>query len=69
MQCLKNYGYEDISKYTNGITYYNDEDDEISFTNYEDIVKVIEISKFCGYITMQELKAINEKVKELGWEE
>ena len=60
-------GYTDIEKFRNGIHYYKG-DEEIGFVDYgENGGKIIEIDKFAGHITIQELKAINEKVKELGW--
>ena len=49
------------------VTFQNpDEDYEISFNLID---KTIEIFEIKNYITMQELQAINEKCKELGWME
>lgn len=57
----------------------DDDDDVIELILYRDEVKCLEIefwsdktiSKTSGYdvsyLSMQELKAINEKVKDLGW--
>lgn len=61
-------GYE-IDKNKNEITYINLTSDEfIELTDYPNYGKMIKYSKYEG-ITMQELQAINEKVKELGWNE
>ena len=68
-EMFKKLGFEEIEKYNNGISYYRDndlEEDEIEFIDYENIGKTVNFNMFSG-ITMQELQAINEKVKELGW--
>lgn len=44
--------------------YLNGNSEEISF---DTVNKVINITTMAGQIDMQELQAINEKVKELGW--
>lgn len=59
-------GYEK-NEFKNGINYAND-DDEISFVDYKDYGKTIDVDKFGCHLTMQELKAINAKVKELRME-
>ena len=59
-------GYTETEKYKNGIEYFDDEDESISFTDYDEQGKRIEYSRFEG-ISMQELQAINKKVQELGW--
>lgn len=63
-------GYTVSEQLKNGIVYLketDDEDMEISFIDYEDYGKTVEVDKFDGLITMQELQAINKKCKELGW--
>ena len=63
-------GYETSEKLKNGIVYLKEEEDEdieISFIDYDDYGKTVEVDKFSNLITMQELQAINKKVKELGW--
>lgn len=63
-------GYTVSEQLENGIVYLketDDEDMEISFIDYEDYGKTVEVDKFDGLITMQELKAINKKCEELGW--
>lgn len=60
-------GYTVSEQLENGIVYLketDDEDMEISFIDYE---KTVEVDKFDGLITMQELQAINKKCEELGW--
>ena len=63
-------GYETSEKLKNGIVYLKEEEDEdieISFIDYDDYGKTVEVDKFSNLITMQELQAINKKCKELGW--
>lgn len=63
-------GYTVSEQLENGIVYLketDDEDMEISFIDYEDYGKTVEVDKFDGLITMQELQAINKKCEELGW--
>lgn len=64
-------GYEKEERYSNSIEYIGEDEDSITFINgYEfDDDKCIRINKSNEYITTQELQAINEKVKELGWNE
>ena len=58
-------GYRKEKRYTNTIIYFNyDEDYEISFDLN---LKTIDLDMFGGEISIKELKAINEKVKELEW--
>lgn len=62
---FKKLGYEkDISQW--GISYKNEDDKIIKFNNDKTISCVNFYDGFES-ITMQELQAINEKVKELGW--
>ena len=62
-------GYTEIEKYKNGIEYIDiDNDESIEFIDYADYGKTVKSTKFPG-ISMQELKAINKKVEELGWNE
>lgn len=52
------------------IEYYKDADNVIYFyVEYKKFNKSGEYDGMCDYITMQELQAINKKVKELGWKE
>ena len=63
-------GYNISEKLKNGIVYLketDEEDMEISFIDYDDYGETVEVDKFNRLITMQELKAINKKCKELGW--
>ena len=63
-------GYETSEKLKNGIVYLKEEEDEdieISFIDYDDYGKTVEVDKFSNLITMQELQAINKKCRELGW--
>ena len=65
---LEKIGYTVSEQIKNGIVYLketDDEDMEISFIDYEDYGKTVEVDKFDGLITMQELRAINMKCKEL----
>ena len=74
-------GYKTVNEYSNGIEYIYSTDDDftqnggnalddcIAFFIYGNDTKRIIIDKFYDAITMQELQAINEKVKELGWNE
>ena len=64
-------GYENIPKQSNrgyDLKYYKD-DDNIYFFCFDRkiIFKSGEYDSMCDGITTQELQAINEKVKELGW--
>lgn len=63
-------GYETSEKLKNGIVYLKEEEDEdieISFIDYDDYGKTVEVDKFSNLITMQELQAINKKCRELRW--
>ena len=57
-------GYTDIDRLKNGIEYFDEENESIGLFDFESCGKRITHSRFEG-ITMQELQAINEKVKEL----
>ena len=61
-------GYENLPTEINfgGIDIYGKEDKRIEFFNDKTYAVYNSIDNF-EYIDMQELKAINEKVKELGW--
>lgn len=63
-------GYKKITRgrgYTYLVKYYQDEDNIIYFCEDKTFYKDGEYSEFCDSISMQELKAINKKVEELGW--
>ena len=66
-------GYENIPKQPNrlyDIKYYKDDDNVYYFYfDRKSISKSGEYDSMCDGITMQELQAINEKCKELGWYE
>ena len=65
---LEELGYEISEEFRNGITYLDEGTDaEISFIDYSEDGKTVEVDKFNNLITMQELKAIYKKCKELGW--
>ena len=59
-------GYTDIDRLKNGIEYFDEENESIGLFDFESCGKRITHSRFEG-ISMEELKAINEKCKELGW--
>lgn len=59
-------GYTYIDRLKNGIEYFDEEDESIGLFDYESYGKRITHSRFEG-ISIQELQAINEKCKELGW--
>lgn len=63
-------GYEYTEEVNNGVVYSKEDDDEdmeISFIDYNDYGKTVEVDKFSNLITMQELQAIYKKCEELGW--
>ena len=61
-------GYEKTFTEVDNIKYYEDDDNVIYFViTHRTFHKTGEYDGMCDAITMQELKAINEKVKELGW--
>lgn len=61
-------GYEKTFTEVDNIKYYKDDDNVIYFViTHRTFHKTGEYDGMCDAITMQELKAINEKVKELGW--
>lgn len=63
-------GYKYTEKLNNGVVYLKEEDDddiEISFIDYADYGKTVEVDKFSNLITMKELQAIHKKCEELGW--
>lgn len=63
---FENLGYK---KYEGSIPlkYKKDNDNVIRFRENKTWNKGGEDDSYCDYITMPELKAINEKCKELGW--
>lgn len=59
-----------VKSYTQlgNIEYYKDDDSVICFIlEHKNFFKSGEYDDMCDFITMQELQAINEKCKELGW--
>lgn len=65
---LEELGYEISEEFGNGITYLDEGTDaEISFIDYSEYGKTVEVDKYNDVITMPELKAIYKKCKELGW--
>ena len=61
-------GYKKEYTQLEDIKYYKDDDNVIYFRKkHKTFNKSGEYDGMCDYITMQELQAINEKVKELGW--
>ena len=63
---FENLGYEKLQDNKN-ITEYIDKDINNKVVFYKNLKEVAKLYNFG--ITMQELQAINEKVKELGWNE
>lgn len=76
MQCLKNYGYKKVDLEDKwhrvwGIDYQNPRkwiSIKIDYIDAEICSGTLDNDSEPVYISMEELKAINEKVKELGWE-
>lgn len=69
-EMFKKLGYEIVIKNGNYIKYLRDDDNVYYFlTDIKEFYKSGEYDGMCGNITMQELQAINTKVKELGWVE
>lgn len=63
-------GYKKSITQLADIKFYKDDDNVIYFRMVQKTFnKSGEYDGMCDYITMQELQAINEKVKELGWNE
>lgn len=61
-------GYEKTFTEVDNIKYYKDDDNVIYFViTHRTFHKTGEYDGMCDAITMQELKAINKKCKELGW--
>ena len=68
-ELFKSLGYEIVTKNGNYIKYLKDDDNVYYFLkDVKEFYKSGEYDGMCGNITMQELKAINEKVKELRLE-
>lgn len=59
-------GWNYKENHANGVSFYDDEDNEISIIDFNNYGRRININKFEG-ITIEELQAINKKVEELGW--
>jgi hypothetical protein len=67
MKGLKNYGYKkSLNKVGDTFGYRNKDKYQIVFYDTKEILKFDENYEVEG-ITMQELQAINEKCRELGW--
>lgn len=65
-----NLGYKKSYTQLNQIKFYKDDDNVIYFNmGRKTVHKSGEYDGMCDDITMEELQAINEKVKELGWHE
>lgn len=63
-------GYKKTTTQLDDIEFYKDDDNVIYFRmTQKTFNKSGEYDGMCDYITMQELQAINEKAKELGWNE
>ena len=61
-------GYKQRITQLGDLKYYKDDDNVIYFTlKRKGFIKSGEYDGMCDAITMQELKAINEKCKELEW--
>lgn len=75
MQCLKNYGYKKVDlkdkfKRVWGTSYINKKKwikISIDYIDVEVCAGTLDDDSEPVFISMQELQAINEKVKELGW--
>lgn len=59
-------GWNYKENHANGVSFYDDEDNEISIIDSNNYGRRININKFEG-ITIEELQAINKKVEELKW--
>lgn len=68
-EMLKNLGYEKVSDDKYSIEYRKILDDDLFEINFWKEDKTISKNYYrdMGYITLQELQAINKKVEELGW--
>lgn len=65
---FKELGYKIGHTQWGGLRFYKDEDNEFVFDYArKSFFKCGKWDASCDNITMQELKAINEKCKELGW--
>lgn len=61
-------GYKKSYTQLKDIKYYKDDDNVIYFREVKkSFNKSGEYDGMCDYISMQELQAINQKCKELGW--
>ena len=69
IKCSRNYGYEKIE---NDLEIKYVEDNVVMGDKFHFEIIFAKVSKLVGskqLLTLQELKAINTKIKELGWEE
>ena len=68
-EILKNLGYEKVSDDKYSIEYRKILDDDLFEINFWKEDKTISKNYYrdMGYITLQELQAINKKVEELEW--
>ena len=68
-EMLKNLGYEKVSDDKYSIEYRKILDDDLFEINFWKEDKTISKNYYreMGYITTNELQAINKKVEELGW--
>ena len=67
-EMFKKLGYEIVINNGNYIKYLKDDENVYYFLkDVKEYYKSGEYDGLCGNITMQELQAINEKVKELEW--
>lgn len=53
--------------YISSIFYGEDSEDSGYYIAFDKLNKSININKYINEITIEELQAINEQVKELGW--
>lgn len=64
---FKKLGYKLKTDERETIQYIKDDDTFFVFSLQYKFFSKFELYKYSGEITMEELQAINEKVKELGW--
>ena len=60
-------GYKETTTMVYKTRYYKDNENVIKFSEDKKVYKTREYDGFYDGITIPELKAINEKCKELGW--
>lgn len=67
-EMFKKLGYEIVINNGNYIKYFKDDENVYYFLkDVKEFYKSGEYDGMCGNTTMQELQAINQKVKELEW--